>query len=95
MSRRRWSSPILNSAASADFSSGAYTMPSGWLRDRIRDARQALSVAAVGSFLFGGSHHSKIKQQCQASKLSVNPEGPAVKREAEEDPRAGPKSTFS
>src|SRR5262249_60488881 len=55
MSHRRMSSPILNSAmaaTSADFSSGAQTMPRTWVRDRMSDARQALSFAAVG-FFFG------------------------------------------
>ena len=37
--------------ASADLSSGAYTIPSSWLRERISGARHDRSFSAVAFFL--------------------------------------------
>jgi hypothetical protein len=42
-------------AASADFSSGAYTIPSRWLRDRMSEARHARKFSGI-AFFFGCSH---------------------------------------
>ncbi len=57
-------------AAAADFSSGAYTMPRKWLRERISDARHDGGFSIV-CFFFGDA-----RMGCTHCRYSVDPTAP-------------------